>query len=204
MARWWTITIPSGYTDVTEEAKQAPQMAQVLQKTREKGGVLEMQLHQSADGENLIVLDSTFRDMPVTKATLDGFEEGARGTSFGTGRQLTYHIDYTPTMVVGTQQTSAPDGTIVWHKRWTGFGKDEQLKSLAIGCTGTKETCQPIFDSVIVEPFQFKAVASLAKGSSGGGDDTAYKIGQAVGVGLVCAIVLALVARSRKKSAANR
>lgn len=202
MARWWTIKIPSGYTDITEEAKQAPQMAAVIKKTQDKGGTLEMQLHQSDAGENLIVLDTTFRDMPVTKATLDGFEEGARGTSFGAGRQLTYHIDYTATMVVGTQQTSTPDGAIVWHKRWTGFGKDEQLKSLAIGCTGTKETCQPIFDSVIVEPFQFKAVASLAKGDSGG-DDTAYRIGKAVGVGLVFVIVAAVIARSRKKSAAN-
>ena len=202
MARWWTITIPSGYSDITEQAKQAPQMATLLQKTREKGGVLEMQLHQSEAGENLIILDSTFRDLPATKATLDGFEEGARRSSFGTGRQLTYHVDNTPTMIVGTQQTSAPDGAIVWHKRWSGFGKDGQLKSLAIGCTGTKETCQPIFDSVVVEPFQFTSVASLAK-SEGGNEDTAYKIGQAVGVGLVCMIVLALVARSRKKSAAN-
>jgi hypothetical protein len=200
MARWWTIKIPSGYTDITEEAKQLPQMAKVLQQTHDKGGVLDMSLYQSDAAGNLIVLDTSFRDMPASKATLDGFEEGARGTSFGAGRQLTYHVDYTPTMVVGTQQTSTPDGAIVWHKRWTGFGKDEQLKSLAIGCTGTKDICQPIFDSVTVDTTGFRTTASLAASDSSA---TAERIGYYVGGALAVAVVVAVVTKL-KKSSANR
>lgn len=199
MASWWSITVPPGYEDITAEAMKNPAFKAGLDKVKGEGGEVTAQFW-SGETAGVLALDSTFADMPKSLAVLDGFESGARKTSYGSGKEHEYKVDKDGYFVIGHQHATSSSGDEMWLQRWTGRGTDGALHSLGVVCTGTDTVCKPLLSTVKVDPKQFVLLSSLPAGDTE--NTTAYKIGYAVGVGLVLALFVGIFAKLRERKKA--
>lgn len=193
MARWWTITVPPQFQDITAEAMQEPAFKAGIDKIKTSGGTAVVQFWAD-DTTALLTLDSTFADMPASRAVIDGFENGARKASYGSGKELAYSVETDAFFVVARQHAKGSSGEEMWMQRWTARGTDDALHSLGIVCTGTETACKPLLGSVKVDPKDFVKLSSLRSG-----DGSAYRIGYGVGVGLVCAFFVAVFMKIRQR-----
>lgn len=201
MASWWTITVPAGFEDVTAQAMKNPAFKAGLDKVSEQGGTTEAHFW-SSDATVVLALDSRFGDMPNSLAVLDGFESGARKTSYGTGKEHGYSVDKDGVFVLGHQHATSSSGEEMWIERWTGRGKDGALHSLGVICTGPDTTCKPLLSTVKVDPKTFVLLSDIPAGDNDRESTTAYRIGYAVGVALVLAVFAAIYAKIRERKRA--
>ena len=199
MASWWTITVPPAFEDVTKEAMTDPSFQASLEKIKGAGGTVNAQFWASEDTV-VLALDSRFPDMPKGLAVLEGFENGARKSSYGTGKEHSHRMEKTEFFLVGHQHATNSAGEVMWTQRWTGRGTDDALHSLGVACTGTEATCKAVLAAVKVDPQSFVKLSSLpAKPAR----DSAYAIGYAVGAGLVLVFVVYALVRARKRARAT-
>jgi hypothetical protein len=199
MATWWTITIPPTFKDVSADAATQAAFKGQVDKVRQAGGDLDFHIYSSDGPDVLIVLDSTFGDMPQKVSVLEGFESGARKTSYGTGKELDYTTSRTDTFIVGKQHAMATGNVEAWYQRWTGAGTDGKLHSLGVACIGPEATCKGTLASVAVESASFKKLAALSTDPE---HDSAYAIGYAVGGGLVVLLLLGALVKARSRARA--
>src|SRR3954468_8564976 len=101
MATWWTITIPPSFKDETAEA--SAMFKSKLDAITKAGGTSDVHVYATEDGAALIVLDASFADMPQKLSVIQGFESGARKTSYGSGHEIDYTTSRTETFVIGKQ-----------------------------------------------------------------------------------------------------
>ena len=199
MASWWSITVPPTFQDVTAEAMANPAFQASLDKIKKEGGTVSAQFWASEDSV-VLALDSRFPDMPKSLAVLEGFENGARKSSYGTGTEHSHRTEKTEFFLIGHQHATNSAGEVMWTQRWTGRGTDDALHSLGVACTGTEATCKAVLATVKVEPTSFVKLSSLpAKGER----DIAYTIGYSVGAGLVLVFVLYALAKARQRARAT-
>ena len=201
MASWWTITVPPAFQDVTAEAMANPAFKASLDKIKLEGGTVTAQFWANEESV-VLALDSRFGDMPNSLAVMEGFENGARKTSYGTGKEHSYRTDRDGYFLIAHQHATSSSGDEMWLQRWTGRGTDGALHSLGVVCTGTDTVCKPLLSTIKVDPKEFVLLSNLP--ASGGSADYAYKIGYAVGVGLVLAVFAGIYSKIRDRKRALR
>lgn len=197
MASWWTITVPPGFQDVTAEAMQNPAFKASLDKMTVAGGTVTAHFWTNEDSV-VLVLDASFADMPNTMETLDGFEAGARKTSYGTGTEHAYTVEKDAFFIISHQHATNSAKEVMWSNRWTGRGTDGALHSVGATCSGNEGTCKAALATVKVDSKDFVKLSSLGSADNG----AAYRIGYAVGVGLVCALLIGVYAKTRARKRA--
>jgi hypothetical protein len=201
MASWWSITVPPAFQDVTKEALENPAFQASLDKIKAEGGTVKAQFWASEDTV-VLALDSRFSDMPNSLAVLEGFENGARKSSYGAGKEHSYRSDKDGYFLIGHQHATNTAGEVMWTQRWTGRGTDGALHSLGVACTGTETTCKAVLATVKVDPKTFVLQSSIPA-SAKSERDIAYVIGYAVGAAMVLAFVLYALAKARQRSRAT-
>src|SRR4051812_35236651 len=126
MPSWWSLKIPPGFNDVTAEAMQNPAFKASLDKMTAEGGTVAAHFWTNEDSV-VLAIDASFAEMPNTMATLDGFEAGARKTSYGTGKEHSYTLDKDAHFYVAHQHATNSAGQVMWSTRTTGRGTDGAL-----------------------------------------------------------------------------
>src|SRR4051812_9501532 len=115
MATWWTIQIPPTLTDVTAEGSQQPAIKGKLAAIKQQGGTVDLHIYQAEDASTaLLVLDASFGDMPQKLEVIEGFESGARKTSYGTGKELDYTTSRTDTFIIAKQHAVQSNNVEGW------------------------------------------------------------------------------------------
>jgi hypothetical protein len=194
----WSVTVPKGWTDVTEASEKLPAVQAMKQQIESKHGSVAFTFYQDEAGDTAFILDSTFTGASGALAVLTGFETGARG-SFGDGhRETTYVQSRTPKLMVGTQRVMADD-QLLMTKRFSGFVEGDKLRAIAITCTGGTAICDPIIDSLAVDTTGFRTLASLDDGTG----MTPYQIGYLTGGLLVMCVGGYALVKARRRAQAR-
>ena len=200
MASWWSITVPPTFQDVTAEAMANPAFQASLDKIKGEGGTVKAQFWAS-ETSVVLALDSAFADMPNSLAVMEGFENGARKSSYGTGKEHSYRVDKDGYFLIGHQHATNSAGEVMWTQRWTGRGTDGALHSLGVACTGEEAGCKAVLATVKVDPKSF-VLQSNIPASAKSDRDVAYMIGYAVGAGMVALFVVYALVKARQRARA--
>jgi hypothetical protein len=195
MARWWSVAVPADYKDVSERARQAPEVVAGLQSRRDVGAVIELTMYVNPLNHKLVITDTSYKELVKTRRELDVFEDAERQSSKIPGKETSYQPAHTQRLVVATQKITNADATTVSHKRWTGVATDGSTRSLDVGCIGPDEVCEPILSAVVVDESQFRTRESLVP-------VTATDIGEMIalglfGVGILGVLVTVILKRRR-------
>ena len=194
----WSVTVPKGWTDVTQASEKLPAVQAMKQQIESKSGSVAFTFYQDEAGNTAFILDSTFTGASGAIAVLTGFEKGARG-SFGDGhRETTYVQSRTPKLMVGTQRVMADD-QLLMTKRFSGFVEGDKLRAIAITCSGGTVICDPIIDSLAVDPTGFRDLSSLDDGTG----MTPYQIGYLTGGLLVMCVGGYALVKARRRAKAR-
>jgi hypothetical protein len=193
----WAVTVPKGWTDVTEASEKLPAVQAMKQQIESKSGSAAFTFYQDEAGNTAFILDSTFTGASGALAVLTGFEKGARG-SFGDGhRETTYVQSRLPRLMVGEQRVMA-DEQLLMTKRFSGFVGDK-LRAIAITCTGGTAICDPIIASLAVDTTGFRELSSLDDGTG----MTPYQIGYLTGGLLVMCVGGYALVKARRRAKAR-
>ncbi|MBL9013468.1 MAG: hypothetical protein JNL83_04780 [Myxococcales bacterium] len=200
MASWWSITVPPEFQDVTAQAMTDPAFQASLDEIGKSAGTVDAQFW-SSETSVILALDSRFGDMPNSLAVLEGFENGARTSTYGSGKEHSYRVDKDGYFLISHQHATNSAGEAMWTQRWTGRGTDGALHSLGVACTGDELGCKGVLAKVKVDPKSF-VLQSDIPATTKSGRDVAYTIGYAVGGAMVLAFVLYARAKARQRSRA--
>lgn len=201
MASWWSITVPPQFQDITAESVKNPAFQASLENIRAKGGEASARFWAS-DTTGVLALDSTFAGMPNSLAVLDGFENGARRTSYGTGKEHSYTADKDGHFIVGHQHATSSDGVEMWLQRWTGRGTDGALHSLGVVCNGDEAACKAVLASVKLERKEFVLLSDIPASSEGASGTIAEKAGYITGLAMMGGFLVYALWKARQRSRA--
>lgn len=198
MPRWWSISLPPDFKDVSLEASKSPQVIAMLE-SRQRVGEATMQVYRSSEGVVLFVVDHTNTKYPaVSKGELERREETERASNASEGHEISYRQNETHHLVVGTQKATVGQ-TMTLQKRWTGIATDDSMRALMVLCTGPEHTCESLVGTVVVDESGFQALSALHPVT---GEDLASMLALgAAGIGLLGAFFVMF--RRRRRTAAT-
>lgn len=149
-AEWTLPPLPADWKDVTAEMMKEPAMVAQKETIIKAGGTFAGTVYMGDGGGGIMVITSVFGDASTVMAELNAFMEGSRKRAARDGREISWNLERTETMLVGTQRlvTHDVDATT---KTYIGYLDNGDLRAIAFFCYGTDEVCGPLIAKVTVD-----------------------------------------------------
>lgn len=195
-AEWTLPPLPFDWKDVTETRLQEPALVAQRKQILDAGGTFAATIYQSDSGAGGLMVFTTELDKTGTSMSeLEAFVAGFRASTVTEGKEVSWNLERTPAMLVGTQQVLIRDvpGTITTY---FGFLQTGSLRTISFMCFSDPERCPPLLANASVDSSRLQRLATLDNGTT-----TAYRIGVLVGSVLVVLVVVGLLWKRRPRAA---
>jgi hypothetical protein len=193
-AEWTLPPLPADWKDITEPTMKEPEMVARRQAILDKGGTVDLKAFGTDGNGGIMVLVSQFADTSTTLAELEGVITGSRGGTTDTGKEISFNVERTPTMVVSTQQRIS-HGVPVTAKTYVGYLKSGPLRAISFVCFDEPERCAPLLDKVSVDVSVLQPLGALEKPRK---KLTPFRIGMLVGGACVVLFILGAMWKGRR------
>jgi hypothetical protein len=193
----WSLTVPTGWTDVSGEV---PEMRAQLEQLKANASV-ELHVYVNGDVGQLNVLYTAMK-RPYDGHGIVNWEAGFRDslTKRAGTKEVAYagREDDTLRIIDAVYDTG---GTTSYVKAFAGVDRSNHMRSLTAICTAPKAVCASLSSSLVLDRSELRPLASRT--SSVDESSPEYKLGRQIGmlaiIAVAAAVVLSLVLRKRRR-----
>jgi hypothetical protein len=195
----WTLPATAGWTDITADALEEPQILALKKSITDNGGRFEGTSFADAGGTVAVVITIDVPSMPATMGDLNAFETAARSAGKTAGPELSYTKQVAPTHWSATQRIGGAEP--IATRRFAGFLQSGGLRAVSINCYGDAAVCDPLLASATFSTEELRALSSLAL-SSPDEKPLSYRIGYFLGSASLLALLVYWLWKQRRRPAA--
>ncbi len=159
-AAWTLPPLPADWKDATAEMMKQPAMEAQKNTIIKAGGTFEPAIYMSDAGGGIIVLTSVFGGASTVMAELNSFMEGSRKRTVQNGREISWNLESTETMLIGTQRIVIQDVEAT-SKTYIGYLDNDDMRAIVFICYGTDEVCGPLLAKVTVNSAGMQRLGDL-------------------------------------------
>lgn len=159
-AAWTLPPLPADWKDVTAEMMKQPAMAAQKDVILKAGGTFDATMYMAETGGGIMVITSVFADSSTVMAELSAFMEGSRKRAGQDGREISWNLERTETMLVGTQRLMTHD-IAATTKTYIGYLDSDALRAIAFMCYAADEVCGPLIAKVSVDSTGMQRLSDL-------------------------------------------
>jgi len=187
----WSVTWPTGWSDISGEAAQNPDMQTALKRLAERHATTELAVRVDTEGHGLQIL---YTAMPLeedasTRAVVRGFERGARDAARKGKRELSYSQHEAGDTLVAEQSLDVQGVTV--SMKWIAGADRDRMRAVQATCQAPAAVCTAAFGSLVLDPTGLEPLTSRS-------DQLQYRIGVLGGAAIAVLLGWAVIAWFRR------
>ena len=183
-ARRWSITPPAGWSDVSDAAREQPEMQAHLKELKTTlGGTWELTQYAKDDAALQILFALASSEGAGGAEMLRGWESGARKSVVKAGSEVSYQRTVDAKVVI-IDQVATINGATLRMRRIAGFDTSDQLVTVQATCLAAQAVCDAPLKSLTLDHAGIKLLPANDSANDSS-VNRSERLGEIVGMGFI-------------------